>query len=70
MNILEKVAKKHGTTEEEVRKEISVAIRVGMRNPDPKVQETWKMMFPNGKEPTPEEFICVLSQRILRSGGC
>lgn len=70
MTIIEKVAKEFGTTPDEVRKEMTIAIQAGMSNPDPKVQASWKRMFPDGKEPTPEQFIVALSDEVLRSGGC
>lgn len=47
-----------------------VAIRAGRENPDPKVQAMWNRLFPDGKEPTPEEFIRVLAGVVKYEGGC
>lgn len=57
MNVIKRVAKAHGVSAKEVREEMLVAIRAGRENPDPKVQAMWNRLFPDGKEPTPEEFI-------------
>lgn len=70
MNVIKKVAKAHGVSAKEVRKEMLVAIRAGRENPDPKVQAMWNRLFPDGKEPTPEEFIRVLAGVVKAEGGC
>lgn len=64
MNVIKKVAEKYGTTPDEVRKEISLAIDMGYSNPDPEVQEMWKKLFPDGKKPSPEKFIKVLAKEV------
>lgn len=46
------------------------AIRAGRENPDPSVQAMWNRLFPNGKEPTPEEFIKVVAGVVKAEGGC
>lgn len=70
MNVIKRVAKAYGVSVKEVREEILVAIRAGRKNPDPKVQEMWNRLFPDGKEPTPEEFIRVLAGVVKAEGGC
>lgn len=64
MNVIAKVAKSNGVSEKEVRKEIIFAIRCAMSNPDPQARAQWNIMFPDGKEPTPEEFIRILSGTV------
>jgi len=58
------IAKENGTTEQEVRNEMMIAIRAAMNNPDPKVQEQWKHFRFEGTEPTPEEFMIYVAQRV------
>lgn len=70
MNVIKKVAKAHGVSAKEVKEEMLVAIRAGRENPDPKVQAMWNRLFPDGKEPTPEEFIRVLAGVVKAEGGC
>lgn len=70
MNVIKEVAKHYGTTPDEVRQEMIAVIRTGRKNPDPKVQAMWKKLFPDGKEPTPEQFIRVLSDAVRQKSGC
>lgn len=65
MNNIEKIAKKNNVPAETIRKEIAEAIRIGMSNPDIKVKQAWHEMFPNGEEPSPEEFIQKIVDKIL-----
>ena len=57
MKVIKKVAKAHGVSEKEVREEMQKAIRAGRESSDPNAQAMWNRLFPDGKEPTPEEFI-------------
>ncbi len=70
MNVIKRVAKKYGTTPDEVRKEMSLAIQEGFNNPDPEVQAMWRKLFPDGKQPSPEKFIQVLAGEVKRRGDC
>jgi hypothetical protein len=56
-HIFERIAAEHHTTLEEVRREMEVAIRVGINNPDPKVQAQWAKIPRKGDIPTPDELI-------------
>lgn len=56
-NVLAEVARQHGVTESEVRKNIDEVIKSGMENPDPKVREKWRSIPCRGKTPTAEEVI-------------
>lgn len=49
---------------------MTAVIRIGRNNSDPKVQAMWKELFPDGKEPTPEQFIRVLSDVVRQKSGC
>ena len=66
MKVIAQVAKQHGTTPDEVRKEMAFAIQEGFNNPDPEVQAMWKRFFPDGKQPTPEQFIKVIAGEVKR----
>ncbi len=57
MNVIKRVAKAHGVSVKEVREEMQKAIRAGRESSDPNAQAMWNRLFPDGKEPTPEEFI-------------
>lgn len=67
--ILEQIAKEHGSTPEEVYREMQIAIDAGFDNPDPKVQETWKGIPFKGDRPTPEELVMALTKMIKQSKG-
>ena len=54
---LQEVALRHGTTIEEVRKEIKIAMLAGMSNTNPAVQAKWREIFTADGVPTPEELI-------------
>ena len=64
---LQKVALNNGTTVEDVKKEISLAIFAGMSNPDPNVQAMWKDIPHAGEFPTPEEMITYITERVIES---
>ena len=62
--ILEKVAKQNGVSIEEVIKEITLAIDIGMASADPAAQKHWADMPKKGEKPTPEEAISYLTKKI------
>lgn len=64
LQILEKVAAQNGVSVDEVRAEIEVAIDIGMASPDLAVQAKWKSLCKDGKKPTPEQAIIMLSKEI------
>ena len=70
MKVIKKVAKAHGVSEKEVREEMQKAIRAGRESSDPNAQAMWNKLFPDGKEPAPEEFIRVLAGEVRARGGC
>jgi len=70
MKVIKKVAKAHKISEKEVREEMLKAIRAGRENPDPNVQAMWNKLFPDGRKPTPEEFIKTIADSVLIESGC
>lgn len=66
MNVIKQLARKNGTTTNEISKEISFAIQQCFNNPDPQIQATLKRLFLDEKQPSPEKFIKVLSYEIIR----
>ena len=58
------VARKNGISVAEVRKEMEFAIDAAMKNPDPMTKRVWDECFPNGKKPTPEEFIVYIAKKV------
>ncbi len=65
MSNIQKTAKFYGVSAEKVRDEISFAIKIAKSNTDPQVQAKWNELFPNGKEPTPEELIETIKRKVL-----
>ena len=63
---LQEVARQNNTTVEEVRKEIKLAMLVGLCNPDPNVQAMWKEVPCAGDVPTPEELIDYMVEKLRR----
>lgn len=61
-NIIKKVAKQHGVSVKEVRKDFEEMIRVGMESSDPEAVMFWSQF--GGKAPTPEQFIAVISSEV------
>ncbi len=70
MNKIEKImahiALENHTTVEEVRKEIAVAIEMGINNPNPEIQKKWRAMSRTGGVPTPEEAILYLHKEAKK----
>lgn len=64
---ISQIAKKHGVTEAEVRRDITELIVESMKNAqaDPVARELWKCCPCAGDIPTPEEFIFWTSCRVL-----
>ena len=64
-NIIRQIAREHGVSPAEVKKDMQEAIRAGMASPDPKVQAEWKRISPSGKEPTVEELLAYLTLKVI-----
>jgi hypothetical protein len=65
-HLFERIAAENNTTVEEVRKEIELAIRAGLANPDPKVRAEWAKIPKAGEIPTPEETIAYCVRQIKK----
>ena len=63
--MITRLSKLHGVSESEVRADLLTAMKAGMDNSDPSVQEHWRSFAFAGTEPTVEEFLAwVLAQSI------
>ena len=62
-SIIKKVAKQHGVSVKEVRRDIEEMIKVGMSSTDPEAVMFWSQF--GGKTPTPEHFISALSKSVV-----
>lgn len=56
-DIFKKVAELENVSEEEVKSEISEAIRLAMKSDNQNAKALWNEIAPDGKEPSPEEVI-------------
>ena len=63
-SIIRQTAKHNGVSVKEVRRELSEMIKVGMSSTDPEAIELWSQF--EGKAPSPEQFIAVLSAAVKR----
>lgn len=61
LDVIEMVAKQHGVSKAEVRREMEFAIESARDNPDPEAQEYFTELF-GDRTPTPEEFIQKVSK--------
>lgn len=61
--LIKQVAKLHGCSVSEIRKEIQFAIEEARNDNDPDKQAEFQRLFGN-RTPTPEEFICKVSKTL------
>ena len=66
--IIRQIARDNLVTEEEVRRDMKEAMDAGRNNPDPTVQAKWAGFEYAGDEPTMEEFILWMVEKIRGSG--
>jgi peroxiredoxin len=66
----QEVAKAYGISEQEVRNEMRVAIRVAMKSTDPTAQAFWKQIAPDGKETPVERVIASISLMVQENKLC
>ena len=70
--VISEIARKNGVGEEEVRADIQAAIDHAMLkitlSDDPKAKENWDKLLKNGKKPSPEEFIKIISEKLINGG--
>jgi len=65
--ILKKIAAQNGVTVSEVRREIELALKAGMDNPNPAVREKWNSVSTDGQLPSPEEALSYLEDQLHSS---
>ena len=58
------LAKRNNVPEEQVRSDLREAINNSFRSTDPNVQAQWAVCEFAGSEPTPEEFIIWISEKV------
>lgn len=63
-DILEKVAEKNGITRDEVESEIQKAIKEAMKSWQPKAQQFWKEVAPDGQTPSAETVITLIAKKV------
>ena len=66
--IIEQIARNNKTTPEKVEAEMRKAICAAMESDDPKAQALWKLLAPDGKEPSIEQFIQFCVERMKGRG--
>lgn len=64
--IIRQIAKEHGVTPAEVKRDMRLAIQEAMKSTDPVAREYWNVLSPNGKEPTIEQFLTYMVGQISR----
>lgn len=62
--VIKKIAKKEGKSENEIREEMEQAIMIGFLNKETRYK--WESLFGSRRLPSPEEFITVLSMKVLK----
>jgi hypothetical protein len=62
--VLIKLAKRKGVSEETVHHEIKIAITEAMKSPEPQAQTFWKSIPHKGEQPTPEEVIAYIADMV------
>lgn len=66
--VFKTIAKQQNKTLEQVRGEIIEAIDYAMANPDPEVKAFWKELAPDGKAPSPEDFVQIMAEIAKMQG--
>jgi len=64
--IFKRTTKNDSFDKTEFENEITLAIKAGMANAEADVKDNWSKLFPNGEEPTPEEFIKTLAAEVIK----
>ena len=59
--IIKQIAMKNGVSPAEVEADMREAMQAGMASTDPKAQEFWKQVAPDGKEPSIDRFLELVS---------
>ena len=69
-NIIKEVAKANGTTEQEVKNEMRIAIKAAMQSKELAAQAFWKQIAPDGKEPPVEKVIASIALMVQNNRLC
>ena len=69
-NIIKEVAKAYGTTEQEVKNEMRIAIKAAMHSKEPSAQAFWKQIAPDRKEPPVEKVIASIALMVQNNKLC
>lgn len=64
--IYQQVAIKNHTTVDEVKKQIKLAMLIGMSNQDPVIKKRWAEIPHDGEVATPEELLLYLSSCVKK----
>ena len=64
---IQQIAQREGVSEDDVRKQMEVAIRNGLASDNPQSKAYWQSIPCEGAIPTPEEFILFSAQTIMRA---
>lgn len=62
--IIRQIAKKHGVTTAEVKREMRLAIQEAMKSTDHVAREHWKKISPDGSEPSIEQFLTYVVEQV------
>lgn len=65
-DVFKEIAKSENISEEEVKSEISEAIRLAMKSDNQNAKALWNKIAPDGKEPSPEEVIEKIASIIIK----
>ena len=66
--IFSKIAKQHNTTKEQVKKDISLALNLAVKNSkgNPKAEKFWNNLLQDKKKPIPEDIIKIITSKIIK----
>lgn len=62
--IIQQIARQNGVTSLEVESQMNEAIRIAMSTSDPKAQQLWKQISPDGTPPSIDTFLAYCSKRV------
>lgn len=65
--IIRQIAKEHGVTPAEVRKDMEEAMRVSMASSNPVAMAHWRSISPDGKEPQLKDFIAYIAKTATQT---
>lgn len=63
--IIRQIARQHGVSPAEVRKDMEEAMRASMASSNPTAMAHWKKISPNGQEPRLEDFVKYIAKTAV-----